>query len=523
MSTRKSTISYVVLTALVSIVVGIVIASRLDLVPRSLAGTLNIPAANSAPLTGPLDATTFRTIAHDASPAVVSITVTVTRQVRSLGDFFGLGPQLQQPRGNQRRQPQQQPDDQEYAEGAGSGFIIDKAGYILTNNHVVEDATDIHVFLQGKDGPGEAGLAAKVIGRDSLTDTALLQLTEMPKESLTEIKFGDSSQIAPGDWVMAIGNPFQLSNTVTVGVVSAVDRPRIATQSAGGIRSEEMIQTDAAINRGNSGGPLLNIRGEVIGINTMILSDQSGGNIGVGFAVPINKVRDLLPMLRQGKVVRGRLGVSVSRYAMTESDAKDLGLAQPAGALVSSLDAEGPAKAAGVKVGDVIVEFNGKAVKNSDDLVSMVSHTTPGTTVPLKIYRDKKAVSLNVKVGELDLEQENAQQTVREAPSRQRDTAPPAAKDTDFGMRIQEITPQIARELGITAGKGGAVIQSVDPRGAAARDGLQQGDVILSVNGRATTTVDQVSQALDQVESGTRARVVVLREGSETLVQVRKR
>jgi serine protease Do len=444
--------------------------------------------------------------------------------VRSLGDFFGHGPQFQQPRGNQPRQPQQQPpDEEEYAEGAGSGFIIDKAGYILTNNHVVEDATDIHVFLQGKDGLGEAGLAAKVIGRDSLTDTALIQLTEMPKEPLTEIKFGDSSQIQPGDWVMAIGNPFQLANTVTVGVVSAVDRPRTATQSRGGVRTEEMIQTDAAINRGNSGGPLLNIRGEVIGINTMILSDQSGGNIGVGFAVPINKVRDLIPQLRQGKVVRGRLGVSVSRYAMTDSDAKDLGLPQPEGALVSSLDADGPAKVAGVKVGDVIVEFNGKAVKNSDDLVSMVTHTTPGTTVPLKIFRDKKPMTLNAKVGELDLEQENAPQTAPGTPQRVRPEVRPQTKDSDFGMRLQEITPDVARDLGIAAGKGGAVVTSLDPRGAAARDGLQQGDVILSVNGRTTTTVDQVSQALDQVEAGTRARIVVLREGSETLVQVRKR
>ena len=208
-------------------------------------------------------------------------------------------------------------------------------------------------------GELEPGLPAKLVGRDELTDTALIQLTELPVPPLVASKFGDSDQMAPGDWVMAIGNPFQLSNTVTVGVVSAVGRRHAVSSSAA---VEQMIQTDAAINRGNSGGPLLNLRGEVIGINTMIVSDQGGGNVGVGFAVPINTVRDLLPQLREGKVVRGRIGVQVDRRPITAQDAEDLGLPSTSGAEVTQLT-DGPAKAAGVRVGDVIVEYNGRPVQ----------------------------------------------------------------------------------------------------------------------------------------------------------------
>jgi serine protease Do len=282
-----------------------------------------------------------------------------------------------------------------------------------------------------------------------------------------------------------------------------------------------MIQTDAAINRGNSGGPLLNVRGEVVGINTMIISNESQGNIGIGFAVPINRVRDLLPQLRAGKVVRGRLGVSISRFAMTEQDARDLGLPKVGGAIVSRLDEDGPAKAAGIKVEDVIVEFNGKPVKDDNALVEMVTHTTPGTTVPVKLYRDRKLMTINVTVGEVDLALETEQQA-NAAPQQPR-TARPQSRDTAFGMQLQEITPEISRQLGLAPGKGGAVVVGLTPLGAAARDGIQERDVILSVNGKVTTTVDQVGAALDQVPAATRARIVVLRNGVETLVQVRKR
>ena len=508
MSTRKSTVFYGLLIALGGLVVGLVLASRFGLSPVSFAGPLDVPTTNSAPLNGALDAGTFRNIAHEASPTVVSIKTTATRQVSGLGDLFGPdSPFSQAPRNGRRQAPQVQ-----QVQGQGSGFIIDKAGYILTNNHVVEDATKVEVKLAGMNDL-EPWLPARVVGRDPLTDSALVQITQLPDAPLAVSKFGDSSQIAPGDWVMAIGNPFGLSNTVTVGVVSAVGRQQ---QTAASNRFEEMIQTDAAINRGNSGGPLLNIRGEVVGINTMIVSDQAGGNLGIGFSVPVNTIRDILPQLQKGKVVRGRIGVSVSRIPMTKEDAEDFGLSGIGGAVVSDV-VEGPAKKAGVRVDDVITEFNGKPVKNSDELVSMVTGTAPGTTVPVKVIRGKKPVTLNVTIEELDLEAEQAQ-VAQAAPDAQ-----PEPKDTGFGMSIEGITPSLARRLNLPNGHGGAIVSDLDPTGAAAQAGLVPGDVIVAVNGQPMTSVDQVSQALGSIQAGRNARIVVYRDGREVLILIRKR
>jgi serine protease Do len=509
MSSRKSTFFFASLIAFVSVVVGMVIASRLDLAPRSFADALDVPATNSAPLSGPIDATTFRIIAREASPSVVSIFVLTTRPA-SQGNFFDFefpfgpfGPQG----GGRGDAPREQ-----RVPGAGSGFIIDKDGFILTNNHVVEDATSIEVRLSTM-GELEPGLPAKLVGRDELTDTALIQLTELPRAALVASKFGDSDQMAPGDWVMAIGNPFQLSNTVTVGVVSAVGR-ETRGQFIG--RGEQMIQTDAAINRGNSGGPLLNLRGEVIGINTMIVSDQGGGNVGVGFAVPINTVRDLLPKLREGKVVRGRIGVQVDRRPITAQDAEDLGLPTTAGAEVTQLT-DGPAKAAGVRVGDVIVEYNGRPVQNSNDLVAMVTRTTPGTTVPVKVIREKKSLTLNVTVAELDLELE---QSAGGTPRSQ--GQPEAPQETGFGMSVRPIQPREQRELQVPSGRG-VIVDSVESFSPAAQAGVQPGDVIVSIQAQPIRTVQEATGALEAVPAGRTARVIVWRNGQEVLLQVRKR
>jgi serine protease Do len=404
----------------------------------------------------------------------------------------------------------------------GSGFIIDKAGYILTNNHVIENATSIEVRLSSwKDGE-QYGLPAKVIGRDELSDTALLQLTELPKVELTAAKFGDSAQMAPGDWVMAIGSPFNLANTVTVGVVSAVGRQTAVANS----RYEDFIQTDAAINRGNSGGPLLNIRGEVIGINTMIVTDgERSGNVGVGFAVPVNTVRDLLPQLRQGKVVRGRIGVTVRREPISEEYAKELGMQNSNGAEIGSVEQGGPAGTGGMKAGDVIVEFNGKPVHDNNDLVSIVAGTTPGTTVPVKVVRDRKSATLNIKVGELDLATEQRQaaaSTDNERPQ----TAEP--KETGFGMTIRELTNAERRALQVPSGRGGALVTEVKQFGAADQAGVAANDVILSVQGDGVRDVDQATKSLDQITTGRTARIIVWRfsrgeGGQEILIPIRKR
>src|SRR5215831_18870275 len=306
MSTRKTTFFYALLIAVASLAVGMVLASRLDLTPASSAQTINVQS-NGAPINGPLNADTFRNIAKAVTPAVVNIRTTMKVKGNDLTQFFGGGGQspddlfhrfFGQPdqgddqggqarprgRGNNRQQQQREPK----TSAAGTGFIISKDGYILTNNHVVEDAIKIEVYLYGDD---ETPYTAKVIGHDQLTDTALIELVDKPKGPLPAVKFGDSSQIGPGDWVMAIGNPFGYTHTVTVGVVSAMGRAFPVSTG----RTNDMIQTDAAINPGNSGGPLLNLRGDVIGMNTAIITNsQTEGNIGIGFAVPINTVKDLL-------------------------------------------------------------------------------------------------------------------------------------------------------------------------------------------------------------------------------------
>ncbi len=329
------------------------------------------------------------------------------------------------------------PDDPPVQQGAGTGFIIDKAGFILTNNHVVEDADEIQVGLYGMNmtNPNEHLYAAKVVGRDVLTDSALIQLTEMPAAPLQEAKFGDSDQMQPGDWVMAIGNPFNLSHTVTVGVVSALGRP------FGGVngRPQNMIQTDAAINPGNSGGPLLNVRGEVIGMNTAIYTDQRSANIGIGFVTPINAIRSILPQLRSGRVIRGVIGVTVRTYPLTKEDAQAFGLPSTNGAVLATVAEGQPASKAGLQRGDVVTEFNGKPVSDSDALVAMVISTKPGTSVPLTVYRGGKRQSMNITIGELDLEAEQGTQTARQDP----DTEPTS---TGFGMEIEPITPERSRE-----------------------------------------------------------------------------
>jgi serine protease Do len=508
MSSRKITLFYAVLIAVASLAVGMVLASRLDLTPQSSAQSMPVPAMNSAPLGGPVDATTFRNIAKASSPFVVNIRTRAKRKAQDISEFFGG----EDPFGRFFGQPAprgQQPRDQ-IVEAAGTGFVISKDGLILTNNHVVEGATDIFVAF-GENQYDAEEFKARLVGRDQLTDSALIQLDEKPSPPLVEAKFGDSSQMQTGDWVMAIGNPFGLAHTVTVGVISATKRPfQVADQ-----RSQDVLQTDAAINPGNSGGPLLNIRGEVVGINTAILANsRSEGNIGIGFAIPINVVRDLLPQLRAGKVVRGRIGVSVGD--VPRESVADLGLKTRAGALVAQVNKDTPAAKAGVEPGDVITEFNGKPIGNRDELIRLVTATKPGTTVPMKVVRDKKERTVTITVEELDLEAEAGSQSSGEGTSE--DTS------AGFGVSLRDITPPIARQLRLPAGMSGALITDVDPGSPAEGGGLTQYDVILKVNGASVSSAAEASRVLQKIPSGGRAMLLVwkTRQSQELFLTIKK-
>jgi serine protease Do len=515
MSTRKTTLFYALLLAVASLAVGMVIASRLELSPASSAQTVAAPPMNSSPLGGPVDASTFRNIAKAVSPSVVNIRSTSKQRVQEMTEFFGGNDDLLERffgGGQGRGQERQQPSERE-TQAAGTGFVISKDGYILTNNHVVEGATKIEVSLFGEDA--DVYHEAKVVGRDALTDSALIQLVEKPRGELIEVKFGDSAQMEPGDWVMAIGNPFGLAHTVSVGVISAKERPFPITDG----RSQDVLQTDAAINPGNSGGPLLNVRGEVVGINTAIFTDaRQQGNIGIGFAIPINTVRELLPQLRTGKITRGVIGVQV--LPVPADALSEFGLKERRGALVAVVNPNGPAAKAGLEPGDIVLEFNGKAVRSRDDLVSYVVSTKPGSTVPIKVLRDKQERTLNLTVEELNLD---AETTRADRGGRRQDEPEEEQASTGFGITMGPLTPDVMRRLRVPNDTEGVVVTGIEQGSPAFRAGLQRNDVILQVNRHPVSSPSEAGKLLAAVPDGSTAFMLILRAGQETFVTVRKR
>ena len=374
---------------------------------------------------------------------------------------------------------------------------------------MVEGATTIAVSLYGEDADQE--YAARIVGRDPLTDSALIELTEKPDNPLPAVKFGDSSQIQPGDFVMAIGNPFGLAHTVSVGIISAVERPFPVSEG----RYADVLQTDAAINPGNSGGPLLNLRGEVIGINSAIISGgQQSGNVGIGFAIAINVVRELLPQLHAGKVTRGRIGVGIGAVPADAVD--EFGLNDRNGAVVLNVVPGGAAARAGLEPGDVIVAYNGMPVRRQNELVAMVTATRPGTTVPVRIVRDREEQTISVTIEELDIEVETS--ALRSNNGGGGDDRQETS--TGFGLTLGNVTPQIAQQLRLDRGTQGAVITAVEPSSPAARVGLRGGDVIVRVGRETIETAAQAGSELAQVPSGGTAFLRVLRNGQDTFVAV---
>ncbi len=474
----------VILVALVSLVVGLGISGSLDWLAPSRAVNLMGEAGNADPRPNQLP--DFVVLAKKLKPLVVNISTTQVSEGRGsqefgspFGDedpfndfwrrFFG-GPV---PRGPQRQR------------SLGSGFIIDGDGSILTNNHVVENAQKIVVKLAADDQQYEA----KVIGRDPKTDIAVIKINA--KTSLPTATLGDSDRLEVGEWVVAIGNPFGLDSTVTSGIVSAKGR------HIGQGPYDNFIQTDASINPGNSGGPLINLRGEVIGINTAIFS-RTGGNMGIGFAIPINLVKEVLPQLRgKGKVTRGFLGVLIQK--VTPEIAESLGMDKGYGALVANVTKDGPADKAGVKVGDVIVEFDGKEVKDSSDLPIIVARTPVDKRARMKVLRDKKEISLTVSVGELKDEE-----VVASAPEK-----------GELGLAVQRLTPQMAESLGLDRTEG-VVVTAVEPGSAADEAGIRRGDVIMEVDRKAIRNLDEYKKAVAGIRKG-RGVLFLVRRGDSTL------
>jgi serine protease Do len=483
---QSKNVSLIVIASLLSVLLGVGIGSGIEhfysLSPAAHAAGYSAPA----PAQGLPD---FVSLVKKVGPAVVNISTTQIRKTAQdvpspfgeedpFNDFWQrfFGGRI--PRGPQRQR------------GLGSGFIIDRDGTILTNYHVVDGAQKIVVTLS--DG---RSFDAKVLGRDQKTDIAIVKI-DAPQD-LPVVTLGDSDRLEVGEWVLAIGDPFGLDHTVTSGIVSAKGR------QIGAGPYDSFIQTDASINPGNSGGPLLNMRGEVVGINSAIFS-QSGGNIGIGFAIPTNLVKGILPQLKnKGRVVRGYLGSVIQR--VTPELADSLGLKSPHGALVAETTKDGPATRAGIRPGDVIVEFDGKEIKDSSDLPLQVASVTPGKTVQIKILRDSKEMTLPITVGEM----------------KENEVVASTEEEGDFGLAVQPVTPEVAESLGLNRTEG-VVITSVKPGSPADEAGLQRGDVITQVNRHPVRGVADYNREVEKTGKG-KSLLLLVKRGEGSLFLALKR
>lgn len=380
-------------------------------------------------------------------------------------------------------------DGQRTVNSMGSGFIIDASGVVVTNNHVVEGAESIEIRLQ--DG---TTLKAELKGRDPKTDLAVLLVK--PEKPLPTVSFGDSDGLRIGEWVMAIGNPFGLGGSVSLGIVSARNRDINAGPY------DDFIQTDAAINKGNSGGPLFNMNGQVVGINTAIFS-PTGGSVGIGFSVPANTARGVVDQLwKYGETRRGWLGVKVQ--SVTDEIAESIGLGKARGALVADVTEGSPGKAAGVEPGDVIVEFNGKAITEMKELPRAVAETEIGKEVTLKALRKGKEVELKVAIGRL----EDGEKLMTEQEANKVPDAP--ATTTLLGMTVSSMSDELRSKYGIDEKVSGAVVTEVAAEGAAADNGITAGDVIMEAGGKPVAGAAEVSDALAEAEKAGRSFVLVL-------------
>ncbi len=451
--------------------------------PSSIASNLSDKAQVTAPSTQLSMPSSFAELADKLSPTVVNVKVTKIEkadfnhpqmQGDPFGEFFGRffqgSPQM--------------PRDYR-SQGAGSGVIISDDGYILTNNHVVDNAREVTVTFSDK-----KELAAEVIGRDPKTDLAVLKVET--KKDLPSATLGNSENLKVGDWVVAIGNPFGLNHTVTSGIVSAKGRV------IGAGPYDDFIQTDASINPGNSGGPLFNLNGEVIGINTAIIPQGQG----IGFAIPIDTAKPLIPQLvDHGEVTRGYLGVNIQ--TITEDLAKALGIEKTEGALVADVVSGSPAAESGLKRGDVIIDFNGMDIKDSQDLPARVAATPVGEEVEVTILRDGKEEQIPLVVGKLASDGTHSEST--------------ADGKGKWGMQLHELGPELKEQYRINAEQGVAVV-GVEPGSAAAEAGIRQGDVIVEVNRKAVDSIKEVKEGISEAKDKDHLLLLVQRQDGKFYV-----
>ncbi|HEY5683333.1 MAG TPA: DegQ family serine endoprotease [Sulfuricaulis sp.] len=474
------------------VIAGIVFSSRTDLLPSAIsapAATAPLPAIGGTP-------PNFVPVVKAVMPAVVNISTTrLVKQGGQMPGPFMDDPFFRQFFGDEFFHRFQIPRERR-ENSLGSGVIVDPSGYIVTNNHVVAKADEIKVLLNDR-----REFTGKVVGTDPKSDIAVIKINA---KDLPTVPWGDSDKLEVGEYVLAIGNPFGLNQTVTQGIVSAVGRANVGIADY-----EDFIQTDAAINPGNSGGALVNVHGHLVGINTAIFS-RSGGYMGIGFAVPSNMTRVVMDsLIKGGKVVRGWLGVSIQD--VTPDLAKQFGLKEARGALVGEVIADSPAAAAGIQSGDVITSFNGKTVDNTSILRNTVAQTPVGRTVKVNLLREKKTVSVEVKITEQpkDIAQADGE------------TVQGDGKNTALaGVEVRNLTPEIARQLRLPPGTSGVIIASVEQGSAAEMAGVQEGDIILEINRQPVRNIGDFKRLSGKLSKKGSTLLLINRQGRKIFIAI---
>jgi serine protease Do len=439
----------------------------------------------------------FADLTEQLQPAVVNIATRQSVEVNR-NPFAGTPfAELFNRRGNQN-EPQRRE-----AQSLGSGFIISADGFVVTNNHVVSPDNRARLEEITVTMPDGTEYEAELVGSDPQSDLAVLKI--LSDQTFPFVEFGDSSQTRVGEWVVAIGNPFGLGGTVTSGIVSAVYR-----NTGQGGAYDRYIQTDASINRGNSGGPLFDMRGNVIGINNAIFS-PSGGSVGIGFAIPAEIAAPIVAELQQGnEIERGYLGVSLQ--PMDDDLADSLGLPRNRGEIVQILTDDSPASRAGLRAGDIITRVNGTDVTSDQTVSFLVANIEPGETIPVEVLRDGRALTINTTLGKRPSEAELARQTQTFDPEAEEPMDPETSDELiaeKLGLQVLEMTPQIARSLGVASDTTGLVIGAVDPNSDAGRKGLRRGDVILSANYQPVANIEALRQAILGAEQENRDAVLL--------------